>query len=96
MAALRIAIAGAGGRMGRMLAEGISAEADLRLAGALDAPGAPSIGVDALAFAGRTSGVTVTDDVAAGLSDADVLIDFTRPEGTLTHLAACREHGVSW
>jgi 4-hydroxy-tetrahydrodipicolinate reductase len=94
MAALRIAIAGAGGRMGRMLAEGISAEGDLRLAGALDAPGAPSIGVDALAFAGRTSGVTVTDDVAAGLSDADLLIDFTRPEGTMAHLAACRARGV--
>ena len=29
------------------------------------------------------------------LQDADVLIDFTRPEGTLAHLAVCRRLGVN-
>jgi 4-hydroxy-tetrahydrodipicolinate reductase len=33
-------------------------------------------------------------DVRTGLANAQVLIDFTRPEGTLAHLAACRELGV--
>lgn len=94
MAALRIAVAGAGGRMGRLLAEGVAAQDDLRLAGALDVPGAPAVGTDALAFAGRTSGVTVSTDPAVALADADVLIDFTRPEGTMAHLAACRARGV--
>jgi biopolymer transport protein ExbB len=37
----------------------------------------------------------VVADVRAGLAGADVLIDFTRPEGTLAHLAACRELGVN-
>jgi 4-hydroxy-tetrahydrodipicolinate reductase len=33
----------------------------------------------------------VGDDIRVALAQADVLIDFTRPEGTLEHLAACRE-----
>ncbi len=36
----------------------------------------------------------VTDDIDAGLRNAQVLIDFTRPDGTLAHLAACRRLGV--
>jgi len=39
--------------------------------------------------------VRVTADLAEGLRGAEVLIDFTRPEGTLAHLAACRAHGVA-
>ena len=38
------------------------------------------------AFLGRTSGVAITSDFEAGIADAQVLIDFTRPEGTLLHL----------
>ena len=36
----------------------------------------------------------ISDDVRAGLAQSDVLIDFTRPEGTLHHLAYCAEHGI--
>jgi len=93
-APLRVAVAGASGRMGRMLIEAISATDDMTLAGALDVAESPSIGQDAAAFLGRTSGVLVTADVLEGLSGAQVLIDFTRPEGTLAHIAACRELGV--
>jgi 4-hydroxy-tetrahydrodipicolinate reductase len=91
---LRLAIAGASGRMGRMLVEAVSAADDCVLAGALDRPGTPAIGHDATAWLGRTSGVAITDDLRTGLASAQVLIDFTRPEGTLAHLAACRELGV--
>jgi 4-hydroxy-tetrahydrodipicolinate reductase len=69
---LRIAIAGASGRMGRMLIEAVGAAPDCTLAGTLD----------------------IGRDIAAGLADAQVLIDFTRPEGTMAHLAACRAGGV--
>ena len=89
-----IAVAGASGRMGHMLIEAIRASEDCRLAGALDVPSSPAIGNDACAFLGHASGVAVTSDLAAGLRDARVLIDFTRPEGTMAHLAACRQHGV--
>ncbi|MDQ8001863.1 MAG: 4-hydroxy-tetrahydrodipicolinate reductase [Bordetella sp.] len=90
----RVAIAGASGRMGRMLVEAVRQADDLQLAGALDIPGSPSLGSDAAAFLGQPAGVAITDDLRAGLANAQVLIDFTRPEGTLAHLAVCRELGV--
>jgi 4-hydroxy-tetrahydrodipicolinate reductase len=92
---VRIAIAGASGRMGRMLIEATLAADDLRLVGALDVPGSPQLGQDAGAPLGRATGVAVTADIPAALADAQVLIDFTRPEGTLAHLAACAERGVA-
>ena len=91
---LRIAVAGASGRMGQMLIEAISGADDCVLAGALDVAGSPGIGQDASAFLGRQSGVAITADLPSGLANAQVLIDFTRPEGTLAHLAVCRELGV--
>lgn len=93
-APLRLAVAGASGRMGRMLVEAVLAAPDCELAGALDQPGSPAVGEDAAAFLGRQSGVRITADLAEGLSRAQVLIDFTRPEGTLAHLAACQANGV--
>jgi 4-hydroxy-tetrahydrodipicolinate reductase len=72
MTALRIAVAGASGRMGRMLIDAVQANADCALAGTLD----------------------IGCDIRAGLAGAQVLIDFTRPEGTMAHLQACRELGV--
>ena len=90
----RVCIAGASGRMGHMLIEAVRASTDCALTGALDVAGSPSIGVDAAAFSGHPCGVTVTDDLQHGLAGCDVLIDFTRPEGTLKHLAACRNFGV--
>ena len=90
----RIAVAGASGRMGRMLVEAVCESGDGVLSGALDVPGSPAIGQDAAGFLGRVSGVAVTADLRAGLTGADVLIDFTRPEGTLAHAALCAELGV--
>ena len=92
---LRVAIAGASGRMGRMLIEAVIASSDdMVLSGALDLPDSPALGQDAAAFAGHTSGVAITADLRKGLAHAQVLIDFTRPAGTLAHLAVCRELGV--
>jgi len=90
-----IAIAGASGRMGRMLIEAVHAAEDCRLAGALDVAASPAIGSDASAFLGHTSGVHITADLKAGLQNARTLIDFTRPEGTMAHLKVCRELGVA-
>ncbi len=93
--AQRIAVAGASGRMGQMLIEAITQSPDCRLVGALDRPDSPSIGQDAAAFLGRPSQVAITSEVAAGLASAQVLIDFTRPEGSMAHLAQCRAMGVN-
>lgn len=91
---IRIAVAGASGRMGRMLIEAIVKSDDCQLAGALDLPGSVALGHDAATFLGRTTGVQITSDLTEGLKNAQVLIDFTRPEGTLAHLAVCQALGV--
>ncbi|QHI98694.1 4-hydroxy-tetrahydrodipicolinate reductase [Xylophilus rhododendri] len=91
----KIAIAGASGRMGRMLIEAIRANDDCVLAGALDQATSPAIASDASAFLGYASGVAITADLQAGIAPASVLIDFTRPEGTLRHLEICRANGVN-
>ena len=91
---MKVAVAGASGRMGRMLIEAVLGSADCTLAGALDIAGSPAIGIDAAAALGRTSGIEITADPKRALAAADVLIDFTRPEGTLANLAVCRELGV--
>ncbi len=94
MTQLKIAVAGASGRMGRMLIEAIAASPDLVLAGALGVEGAPELGQDAAAFAGKPAGVPIESDLARGLAEADYLIDFTRPEGTLRHLEFCAANGI--
>ena len=90
----KLAVAGASGRMGQMVIEAIRQSGDFTLAGALDVAASPSIGLDAAAFSGQVSGVLIHSDLRKGLQNAGVLIDFTRPEGTMAHLAVCRELGV--
>lgn len=90
---MRIAIAGAGGRMGRMLIEAVLNSPDMTLTVALCRSGSTEVGQDAGAFLGRETGVLLTDQLDA-LAGADCLIDFTRPEATLAHLQACVRHNT--
>src|SRR5689334_22141703 len=90
---MKLAIAGSSGRMGRMLIEAALAADDLSIVAALERADSPQIGEDCALFLGRRSGVIITGDPAS-IAQADVLIDFTRPEGTLKHLQACIEHRV--
>ena len=94
MIPMKIAVAGASGRMGRMLIETILDANDAQLCGALDIPGALALGTDAGLPLGRQTGVAITSDLAQGLAGAQFLIDFTRPEGTLAHAAYCAAHGI--
>jgi len=90
--ATRIAIAGAGGRMGQALIEAVLADRELVLSAALDVDASPFIGHDAGERCGRATGIVVASDIDAAARAADVLIDFTRPEGTLAHVDACARH----
>lgn len=94
MDTIRFAIAGAGGRMGRTLIEAVLQAPDSRLAAALDVAQCPLLGHDAGEFLGTATGVRISDDVAHCLGASDCLIDFTRPEGTMAHLEACRRLGT--
>jgi len=95
MQKIRYAIAGSSGRMGRTLIEAVLQDEGASLAAALEHASSPFIGRDAGELVGARCGVTITADLDAALVAADCLIDFTRPEGTLLHLAACRRHKVS-
>lgn len=95
MAALKIAIVGAGGRMGRMIIESTLNDEQAILAAAIDQPESPAIGKDAGELVGMPCGIPITTEVEAGIASADCLIDFTRPAGTLAHLALCRRHKIA-
>jgi 4-hydroxy-tetrahydrodipicolinate reductase len=92
---IRVAIAGAGGRMGQALIEATLGASDLALSGALDLPRSSAIGADAGERCGRSTGSHVVSDVEEVVGVSDVLIDFTRPAGTLVHLASCARAGVA-
>ncbi|MDO8810819.1 MAG: 4-hydroxy-tetrahydrodipicolinate reductase [Gallionella sp.] len=95
MSKIKIAIAGSGGRMGRALLEGVAQADDLVLHAALEHSASPLLGKDAGELFGAPCGVKISADAQAVLQGADVLIDFTRPEGTLHHLDICRKLGVN-
>ena len=90
---LKVAVAGASGRMGQMLVQAVLDADDLRLSGALDIAGSAHLGQDAAAGLGRSCGVRITSDLHQGLSGGHCLIDFTRPEGPLAHLEVFRQIG---
>lgn len=92
---IKIAIAGSAGRMGRALLEALRDAPDLTLVAALERAGSPYLGRDAGELVGGAFGVPVTEDVRAAVAAADVLIDFTRPEGTLAHLEAAVAAGTA-
>jgi len=91
---MKIAIAGATGRMGKMLIEAVLNTADTQLVGALEHASCPQLGEDAGAFLGKKTGVLISSDAAQVLANAEFLIDFTRPEGTMAHLAVAEKTGT--
>jgi 4-hydroxy-tetrahydrodipicolinate reductase len=92
---LNIAIAGSSGRMGRALIEAVTQAPDMRLAAAFDRAGSAALGKDAGELIGAPCGTLITDNLDTALKGAHALIDFTRPEATLTHIALCRKHHVN-
>ncbi len=93
---IKVAVSGASGRMGLMILQKVFANKAIKLVAALDRAGSPRVGEDAGAPLGVTSGIVVTDDVTQiAKSEAQVLIDFTRPEATLEYLKTCSECGCA-
>jgi 4-hydroxy-tetrahydrodipicolinate reductase len=91
---LKVVIAGCSGRMGHALLEGVFADSELILHGALDRADSLQIGRDAGEQFGKISGVKISHDIEAALKGADMLVDFTRPEASLQYLAACEKAGI--
>jgi 4-hydroxy-tetrahydrodipicolinate reductase len=91
---LKVVIAGCSGRMGHVLLESVFADKDLQLHGALDRVSNPQLGRDAGEQLGVVSTIKVTDSIDDALKNADVLVDFTRPEATMAYLDACQKYDV--
>ncbi len=91
---IRVAIVGAAGRMGLNLIQACALTEGLELTVAIERVGSPSLGKKSSTLAGcEAVDVEVTDNLLASIDQFDVLIDFTRPEPTLEHIAICRQHG---
>ena len=87
---IKIAINGAAGRMGRCLIQAVEQTGGLQLSAALDREESSLIGADAGELAGIGKlGVAISSDVEAATREADVIIDFTLPEGTMAILPYC-------
>ena len=95
-ATVKIAIPGAGGRMGGMLIREIAAAEDLQLVAATDRSGSPAIGEDAGLVAGlRENGVIIGDDPKTLFEQADVVIDFSSPAASCAHADLAAETGIA-
>ena len=87
---IRVAVTGAGGRMGKTLIEAIAINEQVQLSAAIERPDSTLIGVDSgeLAGIGRND-IAVVDSLEAVIDDFDVLIDFTAPVATAANATLC-------
>ena len=84
---IRVVITGICGRMGRCITQGIAQQDDMELVGAIQYPSHPYVGSDAGVVAGIGNiGVTITDELDKVLQNADVVIEFSKPEAALEYL----------
>jgi 4-hydroxy-tetrahydrodipicolinate reductase len=92
----RLIVAGAAGRMGRMLTSLIAAQPSHSLVGAVEAKGVKAVGSDAGELAGvGTLGVRISEDYAAIAKPDTVTLDFTNATASLEHLAVAAEKGAA-
>jgi 4-hydroxy-tetrahydrodipicolinate reductase len=89
-------VAGAGGRMGRMLIQLIARDPAHKLVGALEAKGVPAVGQDAGEPAGVGQlGVKIIDDYASIARPDTVTLDFTTAAASLEHLEVAVKAGAA-
>lgn len=87
----KIVISGAAGRMGRAIVALARDNAELQIVGAIEPNGQPDIGKDAGAIAGVAPlGVALSSDLAALISLADVVVDFSEKANALASVEIAR------
>jgi 4-hydroxy-tetrahydrodipicolinate reductase len=95
MSDLKVAIAGAGGKMGAANIRAIAAGSGITVVSAFDRAGAPVLGKDAGELVGiEALGVAITDDVAAALAGAEAIIDFTAPANSVALAREAAKRGL--
>jgi 4-hydroxy-tetrahydrodipicolinate reductase len=94
MAATKIAVCGAAGRMGRRILALSHEDQAAAVSGALEAPGNPTLGSDAGELAGVGNlGISVTDDFASLCTPGNVIVDFTSADATVEHARTAAKTG---
>ena len=89
---IKIAVAGAGGRMGCRIIALVAESSHYKISGALEATGHPAVGRDAGLVAGCGElKISVTSEPSKALENADVLIDFSVPAA----ITSCGEEAIS-
>src|SRR5919106_5140054 len=92
---MRIGVLGCAGRMGRAVIGELLAAEGCPLAGGVDRSDHPALGQDLGTLAGEGPlGITVSDDAAALIESADVVIEFSAPDATAAHVALAAAHGT--
>jgi 4-hydroxy-tetrahydrodipicolinate reductase len=92
---LNLIVCGAGGRMGTAVVRAVARAAGMTLVAGIDKPGSARLGKDAGEISGAGNlGITVSDQIEPYLSPGTVIIDFTRPEASLTYLRAAAKKAV--
>jgi 4-hydroxy-tetrahydrodipicolinate reductase len=90
----KIAVTGAGGRMGRTLIEACQQSENCHLAAAFERLESTLTGSDSGEVAGiGGNGISIVTDINSAVDQFDVLIDFTSVDSTLKHIAICKRHG---
>lgn len=91
---LRIAVTGAGGRMGRTLIEACQQTENCQLTAAFERLDSSLAGVDSGEMAGiGSNGIKVITDIDSAIEQFDVMIDFTSVDSTLDHIETCKQYG---
>lgn len=90
---VRIAIAGAAGRMGRNLVKATHLNSDAQIGTGSERPSSSLVGVDLGELIGEGKfDVSIVSDLTQVIDQFDVIVDFTAPVSTLVNIELCKQH----
>ena len=93
---LKIVVVGATGKMGQAISHQVYNESSLELLAAIDIESSGGIGKDVGELIGLNTGIKISVDFESTLKKADVVIDFTRPEASLSFIDLCAKNNVAY
>ncbi len=86
---IKVIVCGASGRMGARIVNLVGKDSELELVGAIETKGHPDVGK------AISSKVKIDDDLNKIIGMGDVVIDFTSPQATLSHVENVRKQRKS-
>ncbi|MGF1697662.1 4-hydroxy-tetrahydrodipicolinate reductase [Vibrio lamellibrachiae] len=91
---VRVAIAGAAGRMGRNLVKATFINQDAKVASGSERPESSLVGIDLGELCGEGKfDIAIVDSLEKSIEEYDVIVDFTAPVNTLANIELCRKYG---